>query len=315
MLNKQVGQVQKMAPNGRFGVCIGGLLRSIRAVNLAPIAEAELMDGLDCEEGTTSQSHAIVSESNTDATPQACPQERNSGERKTWMDAAAEVDEDKSEGLMLQVAQEESEEIAHTDVDPDKSETIMLQVALDESEESAFEHSLEASELATMGRRVLDRRLCAQVSVEAEWGPMVVRARSSPPAPTAYDDRPQTPQSLVSSLSASSLPTSSLGGPIYPVQAIFYTSLAGLISDDGHLPSVGTVDHGTLLGLNASFVCSCFPCKAFARYGGCTKGRQCLRCHGPHEDALVPRGGGCARQRASRLKASLRRVRTLDPFE
>jgi len=113
---------------------------------------------------------------------------------------------------------------------------------------------------------------------------------------------PSTPPGSV--LRSSSLPTiSSRPTCMKPGQDVALSALAGLLQD-GRLPSLGTISHPL----------HCEPCAKFLR-GVCARGHDCSRCHGPHDGAEAPQGGGRQRQRDAVRRGSLRRVRTPDSFE
>jgi len=82
------------------------------------------------------------------------------------------------------------------------------------------------------------------------------------------------------------------------------SSLRPLLAS-GSLPSVGTVAHG-------SSQHQCMVCRPHQR-GACSRGPDCHRCHAPHTEEEAPHGGGRSRQRAARLMAEVRRIRTPSP--
>jgi len=189
----------------------------------------------------------------------------------------------------------------------------MLKVAIDESEEAAFEVALCANDLARM-------RQHQQVeATEHGIPPMVV---TSPPS-THDKEEPSSPralsaparletasgnQSSAASTSEweSSVLTASCETAVVRPEFVCLSTFAGLLLNSGRIPSVGSVDHP-----------KCFPCVPFWK-GECLQGRGCRRCHGLHDEALLPRGRGRARQRASRQNARLQavlRMPTPDPFE
>jgi len=192
-----------------------------------------------------------------------------------------------------------STESAETDVDAEKIEAEMLQVAFEESEESAFDEVLEASELAAL----------TGSPANAAASSSGLHAVQPSPAVAPPPDACQQAASSSASPFLESRPSTSQGADVYPTHTIAYSSLSALLQGTQPLPSIGTAEHGAIPSADAGARCTCFPCRAFHE-GGCPRGHGCLRCHAEHDEDSVPRGGGRARQRKTRLGRQLGGLRS-----
>ncbi len=104
--------------------------------------------------------------------------------------------------------------------------------------------------------------------------------------------------SETSSWKSSELTHSSENAVVRPGRVQYFA----IVSMDDAIRSRGVLGHPD----------SCWPCVRFIR-GQCARGSNCHRCHA--HDVAPSTGSGGARQRRAKQKASIRRIRTPDPYD